>query len=196
VNCAGYGSFGSLEEMPLDDLHRLFETNVFGSWQVTRAVLPLLRSQRSGHLVQVSSLDGVAPLGAGESAYAASKFAVEGMCEVLAAEVAHLGIDVTIVEPGPVRSAFGDAAQVAPLELDDYRASVGKALEWFEQLQGSQPNEPAAVAEAVLAAVDSDEPPLRLPVGKEAVEAIRAKLERQLAELDTWEHVAIGGVHA
>jgi NAD(P)-dependent dehydrogenase (short-subunit alcohol dehydrogenase family) len=191
VNNAGYGSFGALEEMPLEDLRRQFETNVFGMWHVTRAVLPVMRSQRAGHIVQVSSLDGIAPLGPGESAYAGSKFAVEGISEVLAAEVAHLGIKVTIVEPGPVRTPFGEAAKVAAVELPDYQDSVGKALEWFESMQGAQPNDPDAVAQAVVDAVTSENPPLRLALGQEAVEAIRTKLAKQRDDLDAWERVSV-----
>jgi hypothetical protein len=136
------------------------------------------------------SLDGVAPLGAGESAYAASKFAVEGACEVLATELGHLGIRVTIVEPGPVRTEFGAGAVAKPVTIDDYEESVGKALTWFENLAGNQPNDPRRVAQAVLDMLDADEPPLRLALGVEAVEGIRAKLDRQRRELDAWEPVS------
>jgi NAD(P)-dependent dehydrogenase (short-subunit alcohol dehydrogenase family) len=191
VNNAGYGLFGALEELSAEDLRREFETNVLGALYVLRAALPHLRGRRSGHLVQVSSLDGVAPLGAGESAYAATKFAVEGACEVLAKEVAHLGIRVTIIEPGPVRTGFGDRAVAAPVSADDYAASVGAALSWFEDLQGAQPNDPRRVADAIVEVVETDRPPLRLALGTEAVQAIRAKLETQRAELDEWEHLSV-----
>src|SRR5919197_3406631 len=107
VNNAGYGLFGALEELSDDELRREFETNVFGALNVMRAALPQLRRQRSGHIVQISSLEGVAPAVAGETAYAGTKFAVEGLCEGLAKEVEHLGIRVTIVEPGPIRTEFG-----------------------------------------------------------------------------------------
>jgi NAD(P)-dependent dehydrogenase (short-subunit alcohol dehydrogenase family) len=100
VNNAGYGLFGALEELPADELRREFETNVFGALNVTRAALHQLRRQRSGHIVQISSLEGITPIAAGEAAYAATKFAVEGLAEALAKEIAHLGIKVTIVEPG------------------------------------------------------------------------------------------------
>jgi NAD(P)-dependent dehydrogenase (short-subunit alcohol dehydrogenase family) len=190
VNNAGYGLFGALEELADDDLRRQFETNVFGALNVTRAALPQLRRQRSGHVVQISSLEGVAPMLAGETAYAATKFAVEGLCEALAKEVAHLGIRVTIVEPGPVRTDFGDSAVATPPRSDDYEPSVGEALRLFAQLAGNQPNDPARVAAAIIRAVDADEPPLRLALGTEAVEAIRDKLDEQRRELDAWDELA------
>jgi NAD(P)-dependent dehydrogenase (short-subunit alcohol dehydrogenase family) len=190
VNNAGYGLFGALEELPDDELRRQFETNVFGALNVTRAALPELRRRRSGHIVQISSLEGAAPALAGETAYAATKFAVEGLCEALEKEVAHLGVRVTIVEPGPVRTEFAAGATAHAPEIEDYTPSVGQALELFEQLAGNQPNDPARVAAAVVDAIEADEPPLRLVLGEEAVGAIREKLERQLRELDAWERVS------
>jgi NAD(P)-dependent dehydrogenase (short-subunit alcohol dehydrogenase family) len=190
VNNAGYGLFGALEELPDDDLRREFDTNVFGSLNVIRAALPHLRRQRSGHIVQISSLEGVAPAVAGESAYAGTKFAVEGIAEGLAKEVEPLGIRVTIVEPGPLRTDFAGGSTVRPPESEDYRESVGAALEWFAELAGSQPNDPRRVAEAIIAAVEADEPPLRLALGDEAVAAIREKLDAQRRELDTWAELA------
>jgi NAD(P)-dependent dehydrogenase (short-subunit alcohol dehydrogenase family) len=189
VNCAGYGLFGALEELSDDELRREFDTNVFGSLNVTRAALPHMRQQRSGHIVQISSLEGIAPAVAGESAYAGTKFAVEGIAEGLAKEVEHLGIRVTIVEPGPLRTNFPGGASVTAPQSDDYAESVGAALEWFEELSGNQPNDPHRVAAAIITAVDADAPPLRLAVGDEALEAIRDKLEAQRRELDAWAEV-------
>jgi NAD(P)-dependent dehydrogenase (short-subunit alcohol dehydrogenase family) len=197
VNNAGFGAFGALEDLPDETLREQFETNVFGVWNVTRAILPQLRAQRGGHLVQMSSLDGIAPLGPGETAYAASKFAVEGMSEVLAKEAAHLGIRVTIVEPGPVRTGFASAAKAQATASADYDPSVGAALEWFADLDGNQPNDPDRVAAAVLRAVDAADPPLRLVLGSEAVRAVRDKLDAQRRDLDAWaelaESVAVSG---
>ena len=110
--------------------------------------------------------------------------------EVLAKEVAHLGIGVTIVEPGPVRTDFAAGWVVVPPMSDDYAESVGKALEWFQDLAGSQPNDPASVARAIVDAVEDDEPPLRLALGDEAVAVIREKLDGQQAELDAWERLS------
>jgi NAD(P)-dependent dehydrogenase (short-subunit alcohol dehydrogenase family) len=192
VNNAGFGVFGSLEELPEEQVRRQFETNTFGTWNVTRAVLPQLRKQRGGHIVQMSSLDGVAPEAAGETAYAGSKFAVEGFSEVLAMEVAHLGIKVTIVEPGAVRTDFGGAAVVQPVGISDYDDTVGKAVAYFESLVGKQPNDPRRVAAAMLRAIDSPDPPLHLVLGPEAVQAVRDKLDAQLRELDAWAEVGAG----
>ena len=154
-----------------------------------QAALPQLRRQGFGHIVQMSSLEGVAPILGGETAYAATKFAVEGLSEALAREVEHLGIRVTIVEPGPVRTAFAAGAVAKPSEIDDYDASVGEALRLFEQLAGNQPNDPTRVAEAIERAVEADDPPLRLVLGAEPVDAVRAKLDGQRGELDAWERI-------
>ena len=189
VNNAGFGLFGPLEEIADADLRREFDTNVFGAVNVLRAVLPVMRARRSGHIVQISSLEGVAPAVAGETAYSGTKFAVEGIHEALSKEVAHLGIGVTIVEPGPIRTQFASGAVVAEPEDPDYAESVGKALEWFADLAGNQPNDPARVATAIIAAIDSPEPPLRLALGGEAIDAIREKIDGQLADLEAWESV-------
>jgi NAD(P)-dependent dehydrogenase (short-subunit alcohol dehydrogenase family) len=190
VNNAGYGLFGALEELPDEELRAEFETNVFGALNVIRAALPQLRRQRSGHIVQISSLEGVAPAVAGEGAYAATKFAVEGLAEALAKDVAHLGIGVTIVEPGPVRTDFAAGAVAHAPQSDDYAGSVGKALEWFEDLAGRQPNDPARVAEAIVEAIGAPDPPLRLALGAEAVQAIREKIDGQRQDLDDWERLS------
>jgi NAD(P)-dependent dehydrogenase (short-subunit alcohol dehydrogenase family) len=190
VNNAGFGLFGALEELPNEELRREFDTNVFGAITVLRAALPHLREQRSGHIVQISSLEGISPEVAGETAYAATKFACEGIAEALDKEVSDLGIRVTIVEPGPVRTSFGDGASITPPREEDYAGTVGEALEWFAELEGQQPNDPERVARAIIEAVDADEPPLRLALGEEAVSAIRGKLERQAHDLDAWEHLS------
>jgi NAD(P)-dependent dehydrogenase (short-subunit alcohol dehydrogenase family) len=190
VNNAGFGLFGPLEELADKDLRREFNTNVFGAVYMIRAVLPWMRSKRSGHIVQISSLEGVAPAVAGEAAYAGTKFAIEGICETLAKEVEHLGIGVTIVEPGPIRTEFAEGAVANEPTDPDYNESVGKALEWFADLAGKQPNDPRRVAEAIIEAVSFPEPPLRLALGEEAVQAIREKLDGQMADLDRWDKVA------
>ena len=190
VNNAGFGLFGPLEELTDQELRREFDTNVFGAVNMIRAVLPWMRSKRSGHLVQISSLEGVAPAVAGEAAYAGTKFAIEGICETLSKEIGHLGIGVTIVEPGPIRTGFAAGAVAKEPTNPDYDESVGEALAWFADLAGKQPNDPRRVAEAIVEAVCSPEPPLRLALGQEAVQAIREKLEGQAADLDNWERLA------
>jgi NAD(P)-dependent dehydrogenase (short-subunit alcohol dehydrogenase family) len=190
VNNAGYGLFGALEELSDEDLRQEFETNVFGALNVTRAALPHLRRQRSGHIVQISSLEGIAPAAAGESAYAGTKFAAEGIAEGLAKDVAHLGIRVTIVEPGPLRTEFASGSTATPPQSEDYQQSVGSALEWFAGLAGNQPNDPRRAAEAVLDVIEADDPPLRLALGQEAVTAIREKLDSHRREIDAWEKLS------
>jgi NAD(P)-dependent dehydrogenase (short-subunit alcohol dehydrogenase family) len=190
VNNAGFGLFGPLEELADEELRREFDTNVFGAINVLRAALPRMRRERAGHIVQISSLEGVAPAVAGEAAYAGSKFAIEGICETLAKDVEHLGIGVTIVEPGPIRTDFAAGAVAKKPSNPDYNESVGAALEWFADLDGKQPNDPRRVAEAIIEAIGSPEPPLRLALGEEAVQAIREKLDNQTADLVAWEDLA------
>lgn len=183
VNNAGYGLLGALEELSEEDLRSQFETNLFGALNVTRAVLPHFRERRSGHVVQISSLSGVVP-NPGEGAYAASKFALEGISESLAQEVAHLGIRVTIVEPGPVRTEFAGRSLRRADPMDDYADSVGQVRELLNQLDGAQPNDPARAARAIIRATEQDEPPLRLPLGEQAFAQIRDHLAARCRELD------------
>jgi len=189
VNNAGYGLRGALEEFSEEELRRQFETNVFGVLGVTRAALPHLRRQRSGHVVQMSSVGGVVST-VGGGVYAGTKFAVEGISEALAKEVAHLGIRVTIVEPGPFRTDFAGRSMRRAEPIKDYAESVGQAHERFLAMDGAQPNDPARGARAIIQAVEAPEPPLRLPLGEEALRMIRAKLEEQRRELDAWERLS------
>lgn len=187
VNSAGRGSFGSLEETPDAEVRDLFDINLFGSLNVTRAVLPTLRSQRRGHLVQISSLAGIAPPAPGLAAYAATKFAVEGMCEVVAKEVAHFGVRVTIVEPGDFRTGFGSSLHVTPPELPDYADSVGAAAQAFASMDSAQLGDPDKAAVAIIDVVTSPHPPLRLALGADAIDGIAKKLTDQLAVGQAWE---------
>ncbi|WP_217999959.1 SDR family NAD(P)-dependent oxidoreductase [Nocardia veterana] len=184
VNNAGYGVFGALEEIPDSEVRAVFETNVFGSLNVIRAALPVLREQRHGHIVQISSVAGVTAPSPGLGLYAATKFAVEGMNEGLLREVAHLGIGVTIVEPGMFGTSFVAALGITPVSAPDYRPSVQAAYDRLSTLNPSSYGDPAEAARHIIAAVDSPEPPLRLPVGQDAIAAIRGKLTEQLAALD------------
>jgi NAD(P)-dependent dehydrogenase (short-subunit alcohol dehydrogenase family) len=188
VNNAGYGVLGALEELSDDELRSQFETNLFGALQVTRAALPQLRRQRSGHIVQLSSLSATVA-NPGESAYVGSKAALEGVSESLAKEVAHLGIRVTIVQPGPFRTDFAGRSLQEADPIDDYAETVGATRDFIAQLDGNQPNDPTRGAEAIIRAIESPNPPLRLPLGEDAIQAIRAKLDAQRAELDAWAEV-------
>lgn len=190
VNNAGHGLVGVVEEVPDDAIRGLLETNLLGAWRVAREALPHLRRQRSGHLVQLSSVGGVVG-NPGHAAYAASKFALEGMSEALAGEVAGFGIRVTIVQPGPFRTDFAGRSLLLTEPNPAYAGTPGGDLrDGFRQQDGNQPNDPAKAAEAIIAAVDSPNPPLRLPLGPEAVTRIGAKLRDQLASIEEWESIA------
>ncbi len=189
VNSAGRGSFGSLEETPDAEVRDPFEVNLFDSLTVIRAVLPILRRRRRGHLVQISSLAGIAPPAPGLAAYAVTKFAVGGISEVLANEVAHLGIGVTIVEPGDFGTGFGNALHVTAPALPDYVESVGVAAHTFASMDPTQLGDPDDAATAIIDAVTSAHPPLRLALGVDAVEGIRTTLTDQFAERQAWEAV-------
>ncbi|MBT2419307.1 SDR family NAD(P)-dependent oxidoreductase [Streptomyces sp. ISL-22] len=183
VNNAGYALRGALEELSETELRRQFDTNVFGALDVTRAVLPAMRAQRSGCIVQMSSVGGVlATLGG--TAYAGTKFALEGLSEGLAAEVAHLGIHVLIVEPGPFRTDFTGRSVRWADPIDDYRSVLDPAKQQFLAMHGTQPGDPARAARAVITATRMEKPPLRLPLGANAIDRIRERLQRRLREVD------------
>ncbi|XGV96169.1 MAG: oxidoreductase [Leptolyngbya sp. BL-A-14] len=191
VNNAGFGSVGAIEELSDEVIRRQFETNVFGALDVTRAVLPTLRQQRSGHILNISSVGGLVSYGA-FGIYCATKFALEGISEALAKEVAHLGIKVTIVEPGAFRTEFGgQALSFADTPIADYTESIGGTLQWIKDIDGKQPGDPDKAAAAMIQVVESDNPPLRLALGADAVDTIAAKLESVKAELDAWKQVSL-----
>jgi NAD(P)-dependent dehydrogenase (short-subunit alcohol dehydrogenase family)/ketosteroid isomerase-like protein len=182
-NNAGYGHVGAIEELTDDELRRQLDVNLFGVINITRAALPLMREQRCGHFVQMSSLNGVEPL-PGSAYYTASKFGIEGFSATLAAEVAPLGIKVTIVEPGPFRTRFLDPRSAKWAEpIPDYAQSVGKSREMLRKLNGAQPGDPDRAAHAIIEAVAAEKPPLRLPLGRMAFDEIRKTLNAQLEEL-------------
>jgi NAD(P)-dependent dehydrogenase (short-subunit alcohol dehydrogenase family) len=189
VNNAGYGSVGAVEEIDLADLRTLMETMYFGPAAVTQAALPVLREQRSGAIVQISSMGGlVSPPGFG--AYCSAKFALEALSEALAAEVAPLGIDVLIVEPGAFRTGFGGGRMHRSRPLEAYRETVGPTRAAVDAMAANtQPGDPRRAAEAILQALEAEVVPLRLALGDDSVDAIRAKLDRVAADLDAWEGV-------
>ncbi|MDG4884010.1 oxidoreductase [Mesorhizobium sp. WSM4884] len=189
-NNAGYGHVGAIEELTEEELRQQVEVDFFGVVNVTRAALPHLRRLRSGHFVQMSSLNGVEPLPGG-AFYSAAKFAVEGFSEALAGEVAHLGIKVIIVEPAPFRTRFlsGESARWSR-PMGDYEASVGQVRQTLKQMDGNQPGDPARAAQAIIEVVEAENPPLRLPLGQIAVDHIRAALDAEARELDAWAHVS------
>jgi NAD(P)-dependent dehydrogenase (short-subunit alcohol dehydrogenase family) len=184
VNNAGYGHVGAIEELTDEELRRQLDVNFYGVVNVTRAALPYFRGRRSGRFLQMSSLNGIEALPGG-AYYTAGKFAVEGFSEALAAEVAHLGIGVTIVEPGPHRTSFARAGSMPSAEpMPEYAESVGPVRELLAQLDGNQPGDPVRAARAIVDAGVSDDPPLRLPLGAMAYDHIRTKAREQLENLE------------
>ena len=191
INNAGYGATGALEEVSEEEIRKNFETNVFGLFEVTRAVLPIMRSQKSGFLINLSSVAGmVAKPGAG--VYAATKFAIEGMSEALALELKPFNIKVSLIEPGGFRTNFaGSALKVAP-PMKEYDESLAKIREMYRTIDGKQPGDPEKAVQAMIALVDHPNPPFRLPMGEIALASIRAKFSQYEEDLNAWESVIIG----
>ena len=190
VNNAGHGQVGAAEETTEEELREIFDVHVFGPAALVRAVLPAMRRQGSGAIVQMSSFGGQVAY-PGFSAYCATKFALEGYSEALAPEVAPFGVKVLIVEPGAFRTGFSGAALAQSREMPEYAGTVGPTREIITGIDGTQPGDPARAAEAIMAALLSDETPLRLPLGADAVEGVRGKLDSVRAELDRWESVSL-----
>jgi NAD(P)-dependent dehydrogenase (short-subunit alcohol dehydrogenase family) len=191
LNNAGYGLLGAIEEASGAEVERVFATNVFGLLAVTRAVLPQMRRQRSGHVINISSLGGYAGF-PGWGIYGATKFAVEGITEALAAEVAPLGIRATVVEPGFFRTDFLDGASLETAEqIADYAVSVGPTRANAEARNHAQPGDPAKLAQALLQLVAAENPPLRLPLGTDALARIAQKNAQVEREVAAWHDLAV-----
>lgn len=190
VNNAGHGSVGAVEELTMDELRALMEVMFFGAVAVTKAVVPHMREQGSGAIVQISSMGGqVGPPGFG--AYCAAKFALEGLSEALAAEVAPFGVRVLIVEPGAFRTEFGGARMHRSREIEAYRVSTGGTRAGVDAMDGTQPGDPAKAAAAILEILGAENPPLRLALGADAVDAIRAHHAWVRADLDDWAELSL-----
>ncbi|MDJ0634269.1 MAG: oxidoreductase [Xenococcaceae cyanobacterium MO_188.B29] len=190
VNNAGYGLIGALEEVSDEQIKRNFDTNLFGAIDVIRAMLPVMRSQQRGHIINMSAIAGFTNE-LGFSIYGGAKFALEGVSEALQGEVAPLGIKVTIVEPGPFRTDFiGRSLDRVEEQMDAYQDTVGKFLNFLNNIEGKQPGDPQKAAEAIIQVVNSPNPPLRLVLGKYAYTKFRQKIESLTTELDAWEAVA------
>ena len=191
VNNAGYGLLGAIEEASAAETSKLFGTNVFGLLGVTRAVLPHMRRQRSGHVINISSVGGYAGF-PGWGVYGATKFAVEGISEALAGEVAPLGIHVTVVEPGFFRTDFLDESSLARTaqHIEDYSDSVGKTRAHADDVNHGQRGDPRKLAQAFIRLANTKTPPLRLPLGSDTVERIEAKNAFVAKELAAWREVS------
>ena len=192
VNNAGYGVMGAIEEVTPKEFMPMFNTNVFGLIELTKAVLPQFRARRSGNIVNFSSIAGLIG-GAGWGYYNATKFAVEGLSEALAQELKPLGIHVTVIEPGPFRTGFlGRSAIDAKEVLPDYVQTAGRAREYNATQAGKQQGDPQKAIEAVVKAVESPEPPLHLLLGRTALDRFRTKLETLQKEMTAWEETTLG----
>ncbi len=190
VNNAGFGFAGAIEEASDKEVRAVFEANFFGTLHVTQAAMPIFRAQKSGHIIQISSHGGIKAF-PGFGIYNASKFAVEGFSEALAAEVAPLGLKVTIVQPGPFRTGFANAAfQQAENKIEDYNATAGVFRERMMQVDGKQEGDPMKAAMAIINISNLPEPPLRLPLGKIAIGTISSKLEHVRKDLEDWKDLA------
>jgi NAD(P)-dependent dehydrogenase (short-subunit alcohol dehydrogenase family) len=177
VNNAGYGTIGALEEFSMDEIRAQMETNFFGAVAVTKQVLPLMRQKGSGSIVQISSASGFRAM-AGFGNYNASKFALEGFSEALAQEVAPFGIQVVIVEPGPFRTQFaGSSVKIAQIKMQEYENTpVANMYRYINNIDGKQPGDPVRAAQAIVDYVHNGNKELRLPMGKGALDGIKAKL--------------------
>ena len=191
VNNAGFGFMGAIEEATPEEYRPMFETNVFGLIETTRAALPALRKRKGARVVNFSSGAGIAGA-AGYGYYNATKFAVEGLSEALAQELAPLGLAVIIVEPGPFRTDFlGRSISTAKNEIDAYAETSGKLRQYRDSNNGRQAGDPEKAAAVILKAVDAATPPLHLPLGPIAYSIAEKKLAAFRADLDAWRDIAI-----
>jgi len=192
VNNAGYGLVGAVEEASDAELRDQFEVNFFAAMTAMRTALPMMRKRRAGHIVNISSISGLVgwpSLGV----YSASKFALEGASETLALEVAPLGIKVTLVEPGGLRTDFSTRSRKhTERVIADYAPTVGESRRLLAAHAGQEAGDPAKAAAAIVALVDSPAPPLRLLLGADALGYAEGKLNRQRAEIEAWKDVTLG----
>ena len=191
VNNAGYGYLAAIEEGEDEAVRALFDTNVFGLVDMTKAVLPMMRAQRSGIVVNVSSIGGIASFAA-TGYYHATKYAVEGLSESLAIEVEPLGIHVLVVEPGPFRTNWAGASMKrSAATIDAYAATAGERRKQTDERSGKQAGDPVRGAQAIIDAALSDRPPLRLLLGKVALDLARKKIDRLRSDFDAWESTTL-----
>ena len=191
VNNAGYGYNAAVEEGDEGVIRALFDTNFFGLAALIRRVLPGMRARGHGHIINISSAGGLVGT-AGSGYYSATKFAVEGLSQALAKEVAPLGIRVTVVEPGPFRTDFqGRSIQVAKRPIDAYAPTAGARRAQLRELSGRQAGDPERAAEAIIAIFESERPPLHLLLGRSGLDRAREKLNDHLRSIAEWEAVTL-----
>jgi NAD(P)-dependent dehydrogenase (short-subunit alcohol dehydrogenase family) len=192
VNNAGIGYFGAIEESEEAEVRRMFEINVFGLANVTNSVLPIMRAQRSGHILNIASIGGLVGF-PGVGFYNATKFAVDGYSEALSKELAPLGIKVTIIAPSGFRTDWaGRSANNSPVVIPDYKETAEANKNAIRGYSGKQPGDPVRAAKAIVKAVESEHPPLRLLLGVAALKGARNKLEQLKKDFDAWEETTTG----
>jgi NAD(P)-dependent dehydrogenase (short-subunit alcohol dehydrogenase family) len=192
VNNAGWGYNSAIEEGEDEVVRAMFDANVFALAAMMRLVLPGMRQRGFGHIVNLSSMGGLVG-NPGTGYYCATKFAVEGMSQSLAAEAAHLGIRVTLVEPGPFRTDFQGRSMTIPKQtLEAYAPTAGVRRQQLRENSGKQPGDPIRAADAIIEAVESEEPPLHLILGKVALDRVRDAMAKRIAVFDKWEAVTLG----
>jgi len=186
VNNAGYGYLATVEEGEAEEIRRMFDVNAFGLFALTRAVLPIMRRQRRGHIINISSVAGLVGF-PGSGYYAASKHAVEGWSDSLAAEVQSLGIKVTCIEPGPSRTDWaGRSMTQTPNRIPEYAQSAGSRLASIKDQSGKQPGDPVRIVQAIIDVTELDRPPRHFVMGAIGVDAVTSKLRTSLAEVEAW----------
>jgi NAD(P)-dependent dehydrogenase (short-subunit alcohol dehydrogenase family) len=192
VNNAGYGLLGAIEECSEEQIRRNFEVNFFGALHVIRCCLPHFRAQKSGHVLNVSAAAAITNY-PGFGVYGAAKCALEGLSESLALEGRTFGLKVTIVEPGPFRTDFiSRSLEAVPSDISDYDVSVGKFGKFIAGIDGKQPGDPAKAAHVIIQAVEAERAPLRLVLGKYAIDKTRRASAQREAELKLWEGAGSG----
>jgi NAD(P)-dependent dehydrogenase (short-subunit alcohol dehydrogenase family) len=192
VNNAGIGYFGAIEESEEDEVRRMFEINFFGLANVTKAVLPIMRKQRSGHILNIASIGGLVSFPA-VGFYNATKYAVDGFSEALSKETAPLGIKVTVIAPSGFRTDWaGRSANNSKIVIDDYKDTAETNKNNIRGYSGKQPGDPVRAAKAMVAVVESANPPLRLLLGEAALKGARNKLEQLKKDFDTWAETSVG----
>jgi NAD(P)-dependent dehydrogenase (short-subunit alcohol dehydrogenase family) len=192
LNNAGFGLMGAIEEASASEIEAVYRTNVFGLLTVCRAVLPYMRKARSGRILNISSIGGYHG-SAGFGIYCSTKFAVEGLSEAMYAELAPLGIHVTVVEPGYFRTDFLDSSSlsVSPHQIPDYEATAGKVRNVADGLNHNQPGDPSKLADVLVAFADAPNPPVRLPLGSDTVAMIEAKHKSDSQILSEWRSISV-----
>lgn len=189
VNNAGYGDVASIEDVTLDDFRAQIDTNFYGVIHVTKAAIPILRKQGSGHIFQISSL-GRRIGTVGLAAYQSAKWAVEGFSEVLAQEIAPFGVKVTIIEPGGLRTDWAGSSMSIPPISEPYNQTVGTLVRMFTEHAGQAPGDPVKAAKVIISLAELDEPPLRLLLGSDAVAYAAVAEQARIASDAKWRHLS------